>query len=68
MASWRERARAVVEATFASCADVDERDLRRALKRAYPFGARRGYPYRVWVAEIGRARRARDVAHAGSGR
>jgi len=31
---------------------LGEKEIRKALYHAYPFGERRMYPYKVWLSEI----------------
>ena len=34
-----------------------EREIRRALREAFPMGVRKYWPYKVWLSEIRRQRR-----------
>lgn len=51
---WRDESRrriaVVLKTTFAT---ADER--RNAVRAAYPFGERRGHPYKIWLSEVRRA-------------
>lgn len=65
VSDWRRRAEEVARRTLAAlpeCATLSEQ--RRALRAAYPFGAREHHPYRVWCdvvrKELGLSRRGRD--------
>lgn len=49
---WRDRAAIVVTCVVREVGLTDPRALRKALRDAYPFGDRLGYPYRAWLAEI----------------
>lgn len=49
---WRDEARTIVTAIVR---DVGVRDpvlLRKALYDAYPFGERKDYPYKAWLAVV----------------
>jgi hypothetical protein len=50
--TWRDKCRPVVARVLRDNVKGDERALRRALRDAYPFGARNWWPYRVWLDEI----------------
>jgi len=53
---WARIARRIIGETLARLpADASERERRRALSEAYPFGERRYHPYRVWCREVRRA-------------
>jgi alpha-D-ribose 1-methylphosphonate 5-triphosphate synthase subunit PhnG len=47
--TWRERARPIIAEVIGR---DDEKALRAALLDAYPFGPRKYYPYKAWLAEI----------------
>ena len=51
--TWRHRARRVIQRVLQELGP--RRRLitkRRALRKAYPFGQRRGWRYRVWLDEV----------------
>ena len=48
--SWRERAAPIIRQVIAS----EPENLRKALRDAYPFGARKMWPYKIWCDEIRR--------------
>lgn len=50
--SWRDHARPIIARVIAANPKADERELRRILGRAYPWGERANHPYRVWLDEI----------------
>ena len=52
--SLRSRAQMVVRDVFARHEHADAKDVRAALRNAYPFAARRGHAYRVWLEEVRR--------------
>ena len=49
---WRDRARPIIQSVLSAWNGVDEKELRKALHEAYPFGERKMYPYKVWLSEI----------------
>lgn len=51
---WRNRAAPIIREVIAFVGRDDERALMKALNDAYPFGARRMYPYKIWRDEIRR--------------
>lgn len=50
--TWRDVARPIIEKVLKECKGMDEEIVRGELRRAYPFGARRCFPYKVWLDEI----------------
>lgn len=50
--SWRERCRPLIARILSELEGADEKQIRKALRDAYPFGERRMYPYRAWLLEI----------------
>lgn len=56
MGLWSDRARPVIEDTLAALpVGATEKECRRALRDAYPFGPREHHPYKVWCAECKKA-------------
>lgn len=49
---WAKRARAVIGAALAGHDAATTSEKRRILRAAYPFGARTGWPYKVWCREV----------------
>lgn len=48
---WKTRSRAVIRSVLASLpADATEKEVRAALRDAYPFGEREHHPYKMWLA------------------
>lgn len=50
--SWREYARPIIQAVLRETAGQSEREIRKALIEAYPFGERAMHPYKMWLKEI----------------
>ena len=49
---WRDRCRPIVAEIIKAWNGKDEKELRRALYEAYPFGERKRHPYKIWLNEI----------------
>lgn len=58
--TWRARAEPLVRRVLDETMGQPERDRRAALRAAYPFGERRMWPYKCWLAEIRRQLGRRD--------
>lgn len=54
--TWRDRARVIVADVLRKTTGQSEREVRKALHDAYPFGPREYWPYQVWLDEIARQR------------
>lgn len=54
--TWRENAAPLVACVLAATRGQSEKDIRAALKAAYPFGQRQYHPYKIWLDEIARQR------------
>jgi len=53
MSYWKERALKVINATLQQIPEgTQEKDIRKALSAAYPFGQRQYHPYKVWCATV----------------
>lgn len=50
--TWRERARPIIARVLTETAGRPEKEIRRALKEAFPWGPRAMHPYRAWLAEV----------------
>ena len=54
--SWREQAKASVDAVMKTLPDdTTIKDARKALRASYPFYERLHYPYKVWLEEVAKA-------------
>jgi hypothetical protein len=49
---WRQVAAPIIVRVLQETAGKAEREIRAALRAAYPFGVRRHHPYRIWIDEI----------------
>jgi len=50
--TWRDIARPIIARVLAENEGKTEQEKRKALKDAYPFGARQWHPYKIWLSEI----------------
>lgn len=50
--TWRDRARPIIIRVLEENKDKDEKEIRKALRDAYPFGERAMHPYKIWCDEI----------------
>jgi hypothetical protein len=51
---WRNRAAPIIADTIERVGLDDKKALRKALREAYPFHARKHWPYKIWLDEIKR--------------
>lgn len=49
---WRDACRPIITKVIADNKGKPEKEIRKALYNAYPFGERAMYPYKVWLSEI----------------
>ena len=54
--TWRDRARPIIQQVLRETAGKSEKEIRQALRDAYPFGEREYHPYKIWCDEIQRQR------------
>jgi len=50
--TWRQRAASVVADVIARVGTDDVKLAKCELRKAYPFGERKYYPYQVWLDEV----------------
>ena len=67
MDTWRQSAAPIIAKViydFGPCTDPNDKELRRKLREAYPWGERAMWPYKVWCDEVrrqlGAKKRKRD--------
>lgn len=53
---WRKVASPIIARVLAETCGQAEREIRAALRDAYPFGERRYHPYKIWLDEIAKQR------------
>jgi hypothetical protein len=54
---WRLRARPIIQRVLRETDGQTEKEIRAALRAAYPFGLRENHPYTIWLDEVKRQRR-----------
>ncbi len=50
--TWREHARPIIAKVLADNKDKTDKEIRKALQDAYPYGQRKMHPYKIWCDEI----------------
>lgn len=58
--SWRDRSEPIISKVLTETAGKSEKEIKKALFEAYPFGERRYHPYKIWLSEIKRQRGSKD--------
>lgn len=51
-ASWRDQARPIIAQVIKECGDIPEKEIRKKLREAFPWGPRQYHPYKIWLDEI----------------
>ena len=55
--SWRDYARPIIVEVLKETAGNTEKEIKKALREAYPWGERAMHPYKIWCDEIKRQRK-----------
>jgi hypothetical protein len=50
--SWRDRARPIIHRVLEENKGKDPKEIRKALREAYPWHERSMHPYKIWLDEI----------------
>lgn len=50
--TWRESARPIIAQVLKETKGQPDKEIRKALRDAYPFGERKYWPYKVWCDEV----------------
>ena len=50
--TWRDTAKPIIRDVIRENSGADPKVVRRALRKAYPWGERSMWPYRVWCDEV----------------
>lgn len=58
---WRDQAAPIIERVLKEMAGKPEKEIRKALHDAYPFGPREYHPYKIWLDEIKKQRGGRPA-------
>lgn len=63
--TWRASATPIIAQVLKETRGKTEKEIRQALKEAYPWGVRQYHPYKVWLDEIkvqrGRKRKPSNI-------
>jgi len=51
---WRDSIAPMVAEVIARVGKYNDKELRKALREAYPYGQRTMWPYKVWCSEVRR--------------
>lgn len=49
---WRDKAAPIIAKILEATKGRDEKEIRAALRAAYPFNERKYHPYQIWLSEI----------------
>lgn len=64
MSHWRNQAAIVIERVIQANPGATKKELRAALRAAYPFGPREYHPYKIWCDQVKKTLRAMFSADA----
>jgi len=53
---WRAIAKPIIYRVLKETKDKEEKEIKKALRDAYPFGERKYHPYKIWLDEIKKQR------------
>lgn len=54
MPTWREHCAPIIAKAIADNKGKDQKQIKKALKEAYPYGERARHPYKIWCSEVNR--------------
>ena len=54
--TWRDSCRPIIAKVLADNKGNSDKEIRKSLRDAYPFGERAMHPYKIWCDEIKRQR------------
>lgn len=54
MATWRDKAATVISDVIRQNPGMEQKELRKLISAAYPFGERKHHPYKIWCDEVKR--------------
>ncbi len=55
--TWRNHCAPIIRDVLIATKGMSEKEIKTALREAYPFGERAMHPYKIWLDEIKRQRR-----------
>jgi len=50
--TWRQDCAPIISAVLAATKGQTEKEIKKALREAYPYGERAMHPYKIWCDEI----------------
>ena len=50
--TWRQHCTPIIAQIIAQNPDLSEKELRKVISAAYPYGQRAMHPYKVWCSEV----------------
>lgn len=50
--TWRQGAAPIIHKVLTENAGKTEKEIRKALRDAYPYGPRKMHPYKIWCDEV----------------
>ena len=53
---WRDKSAPIIATVMRRAEGQGEKEIKKALHDAYPFGEREMWPYKIWLDEIARQR------------
>lgn len=62
--TWRDSCKGIIHDVLKDSEGKTEKEIRKALSDAYPFGERKYHPYKIWLDEIKRQRGLKKVKRA----
>lgn len=54
--TWRDLARPIIQGVISDTKGLSEKEIKAAIRDAYPFGERAYHPYKIWLDEVKRQR------------
>lgn len=54
--TWRDIAKPIIREVLSETKGLSEREIKAAIRDAYPFGERNYHPYKIWLDEVRRQR------------
>jgi hypothetical protein len=59
--TWREECAPIIHGVLERTRGKPDKEIKAALRAAYPWGERSHHPYKIWLSEIKRQRKKRTV-------
>lgn len=52
ISTWRDTARLIIAEVIRNHPEASTKELKVLIREAYPFGARKWHPYKIWCDEV----------------